>query len=87
MQSRLAFEYLLTPTGLKRDQALVIDPAGRIERIEPRGAGPCDGFLAIPGMPNAHSHAFQRALAGYGEVLSGGFIAIIGLAFWLWPLL
>ena len=23
----------------------------------------------------------------YGEVLSGGFIALVGLAFWLWPLL
>ena len=26
-------------------------------------------------------------LETYGEVLSGGFIALIGLAFWLWPLL
>ncbi len=26
-------------------------------------------------------------LEKYGEVLSGGFIALIGLAFWLWPLL
>ncbi|HEY3860205.1 MAG TPA: formimidoylglutamate deiminase [Gammaproteobacteria bacterium] len=78
MQSRLAFEYLLTPKGLMRDQALVIDPAGRIERIEPRGPGPCDGFLAIPGLPNAHSHAFQRALAGYGEVPSGQD------SFWSW---
>ncbi|HEX4300788.1 MAG TPA: formimidoylglutamate deiminase [Gammaproteobacteria bacterium] len=78
MQSRLAFEYLLTPAGLVRDQALVVDPTGRIERVEPRGAGPCDGFLAIPGMPNAHSHAFQRALAGYGEVPSGQD------SFWSW---
>ncbi len=78
MQSRLAFEYILTPKGLSRDQALVVDAAGRIERIEPRGAGPCDGFLAIPGMPNAHSHAFQRALAGYGEVPQGQD------SFWSW---
>lgn len=78
MQSRLAFEYILTPKGLVRDQALVVDADGRIERIEPRGAGPCDGFLAIPGMPNAHSHAFQRALAGYGEVPSGED------SFWSW---
>jgi len=78
MQSRLAFEYLLTPAGLVRDQALVIDSSGRIERIEPRGAGPCDGFLGLPGMPNAHSHAFQRALAGYGEVPRGQ------ESFWSW---
>ena len=80
MQSRLAFEYILTPRGMVRDQALVIGAGGRIERIEPRGAGPCDGFLAIPGMPNAHSHAFQRALAGYGEVAA----ATGGDSFWSW---
>ena len=78
MQTRLAFEYILTPKGMVRDQALVVGADGRIERIEPRGAGPCDGFLAIPGMPNAHSHAFQRALAGYGEVPSGQD------SFWSW---
>jgi formimidoylglutamate deiminase len=78
MQTRLAFEYILTPKGMVRDQALVVDAGGRIERIEPRGAGPCDGFLAIPGMPNAHSHAFQRALAGYGEVPKGRD------SFWSW---
>ena len=78
MQSRLAFEYILTPQGMVRDQALVVAADGRIERFEPRGAGPCDGFLAIPGMPNAHSHAFQRALAGYGEVPRGED------SFWSW---
>jgi hypothetical protein len=26
-------------------------------------------------------------LERYGEVLSGGFIALIGVAFWVWPLL
>ena len=78
MQTRLAFEYILTPQGMVRDQALVVGADGRIERIEPRGPGPCDGFLALPGMPNAHSHAFQRALAGYGEVPGGQD------SFWSW---
>lgn len=27
------------------------------------------------------------ALERYGEVLSGGFIALVGLAFWIWPIL
>jgi hypothetical protein len=27
------------------------------------------------------------AIERYGEVLSGGFIALVGLAFWLWPAL
>lgn len=77
MQTRLAFEYILTPDGLRHDQALVVDEAGRIERIEP-AQGRHDGFLAIPGMPNAHSHAFQRALSGYGEVPKGQD------SFWSW---
>lgn len=77
MQTRLAFEYILTPDGIQRDQALVVDADGRIQRIEP-AAGQCDGFLAIPGMPNAHSHAFQRALAGFGEVPKGAD------SFWSW---
>ena len=78
MQTRLSFEYILTPQGMLRDQALVVAADGRIERIEPRGNGGCDGFLAIPGIPNAHSHAFQRALAGYGEAPQGED------SFWSW---
>src|SRR5690348_4874237 len=77
MQTRLAFEYILTPEGLLRDQALVLDGEGRIARIEPAG-GRHDGFLALPGMPNAHSHAFQRALSGYGETPRGED------SFWSW---
>jgi formiminoglutamate deiminase len=77
MQTRLAFEYILTPQGLVRDQALVVGEDGRIQKIEPAKGG-ADGFLALPGMPNAHSHAFQRALAGYGEVPKGQD------SFWSW---
>src|SRR5690242_5759629 len=79
MQGRLAFEYILTSAGLVRDQVLVVAADGRIERIEPNPGQPCDGFLALPGMPNAHSHAFQRALAGYGEAAGGGHDS-----FWSW---
>ena len=35
--------------------------------LEDAGDPPSDGFFALPGMPNAHSHSFQRALCGYGE--------------------
>jgi formimidoylglutamate deiminase len=77
MQTRLAFEYILSPEGLLRDQALVLDGEGRIVRIEP-AAGRHDGFLALPGMPNAHSHAFQRALSGFGETPKGED------SFWSW---
>lgn len=77
MQTRLTFKYLLTPEGLRRDQTLVVDGNGVIASITP-AAGPADGFLAIPGMPNAHSHAFQRALSGFGEQRSGSD------SFWSW---
>ena len=46
------------------------DPANREDRVEDDPAGPgrgADGWLALPGMPNAHSHTFQRAMTGRGE--------------------
>jgi hypothetical protein len=35
------------------------------------------------GLQRLHLGAFER----YGEVLSGAFIALVGVAFWLWPVL
>jgi hypothetical protein len=35
------------------------------------------------GLPRVNLGAFER----YGEVLSGAFIAVVGVAFWLWPAL
>ncbi|WP_423602282.1 formimidoylglutamate deiminase [Sphingomonas sp. MS122] len=44
--------------------------SGRIETVE-RGVDPAAGderhFVALPGLPNVHSHAFQRAMAGLAE--------------------
>ncbi|HVA55761.1 MAG TPA: formimidoylglutamate deiminase [Gammaproteobacteria bacterium] len=77
MQIQLTFKYLLTPEGLLRDQTLVVGDTGLIEALQP-GKGPADGYLAIPGMPNAHSHAFQRALSGFGEARAGED------SFWSW---
>lgn len=77
MQTRLTFKYLLTPGGLRPDQTLVIGATGLIEALEP-ARGPADGFLALPGMPNAHSHAFQRAFSGFGEARTGAD------SFWSW---
>ena len=74
---RLQFRYLLTPEGWARDRAVVIDDAGRIEAIE-EASGHWDGTLAVPGVPNAHSHVFQRALAGRGEARHGED------SFWSW---
>jgi len=57
---------VLTEQGWDTDVTLVIGDDGRIARIE-RGGGAADERLAgpvIPAMPNLHSHAFQRAIAG-----------------------
>ena len=62
----------LLPGGWKDNVRLTLD-GGRIVDVE-SGAAPdgCDDTLGcvIPGLCNAHSHAFQRALAGHTEVRS-----------------
>jgi hypothetical protein len=35
------------------------------------------------GLQRVNLGAFER----YGEVLSGAFIALVGVAFWLWPVI
>ncbi|MGH8282104.1 MAG: amidohydrolase family protein, partial [Gammaproteobacteria bacterium] len=77
MHTRLSFKYLLTRDGLRADQTLVVGGNGIIEAIEAGGQGG-HGFCALPGMPNAHSHAFQRALSGFGEQARGQD------SFWSW---
>jgi formimidoylglutamate deiminase len=71
----------LTPEGWKRDVRITIAD-GTIARVEhearPEGAERVAGPL-IPGMPNLHSHAFQRALAG-----RTGDAGADGDSFWTW---
>jgi formiminoglutamate deiminase len=59
----------LTPQGWRSDARLLIE-AGEIRAIETgvppqRGDERCG--LVVPGMPNLHSHAFQRGMAGLAE--------------------
>ncbi|MBT8077397.1 MAG: formimidoylglutamate deiminase [Gammaproteobacteria bacterium] len=52
-----------------RNVRLHID-AGRIARVDVEAAPAADESvlgIVVPGLPNAHSHAFQRALAGHAE--------------------
>lgn len=79
MSRELTYEHILTPAGIEHHRRLRIDGSGRISAIEPcGGAGPFDGWLGLPGMPSAHSHAFQRGLAGHGEAARGED------SFWTW---
>ena len=66
MKTLLAPAALLAD-GWESEVVLVIGDDGRIERIERGSSGAADERLAgpvIPAMPNLHSHAFQRAIAG-----------------------
>ena len=77
----LWFESALLPDGWAAGVRLgVVD--GRIERIETDTTpGPGDERHAIgtPGIPNVHSHAFQRGLAGLTERRGP-----TGDSFWTW---
>lgn len=66
--TRLWSPYALLPDGWARDVAVNIDHTGRITSVTPGAArnGQQVGTL-LPAPSNAHSHAFQRAMAGLTE--------------------
>lgn len=78
----LFFDTVFLPSGWAEDVRVSVDGAGWITRVEtdvlPRGAHHVPG-VALPGVPNAHSHAFQRAMVGLTERGSPS-----GDSFWSW---
>ena len=62
-------EQALTATGWARDVRVTVDPSGDIASVEPGASKAADHIVAIllPAPANAHSHAFQRAMAGLTE--------------------
>jgi formimidoylglutamate deiminase len=71
----LRFERALLPCGIVSRVLIEVDGDGRIARVATggdAGDGPFVPGLALPGMPNLHSHAFQRAMAGSAEVRAAG---------------
>jgi formiminoglutamate deiminase len=77
----LWFQSLLLPSGWAEQVQIDID-SGRIHSIE-SGVSPQPGAerhaIGVPGLPNVHSHALQRAIAGRTEVR-----AATGDNFWSW---
>jgi len=75
------FDQALLPEGWTSDVALRIEQ-GRIARVDV-GIAPNPvaerHAIALPGLPNLHSHAFQRGMAGLAEVNLGG-----DDSFWRW---
>lgn len=65
---KLLFAHALLPEGWRREVLVSLDAAGRIAAVEPDAAGgERQEAIAIPGLPNLHSHAFQRGMAGLAE--------------------
>ncbi len=73
----------LLPTGWARNVLLQWDGAGRLTQVAAGSAAPAGTLVAagplIPGTPNLHSHAFQRAFAGLTE-----YRAEAQDSFWSW---
>lgn len=80
MTSLHAAEALL-PSGWERNVRIAISD-DRIDAVLP-GVGPEPGderhAILLPAMPNLHSHAFQRAMAGFAERRGPG-----ADSFWSW---
>ncbi|MDH3645166.1 MAG: formimidoylglutamate deiminase [Gammaproteobacteria bacterium] len=73
----LRFQNVLTPQGMGAAE-LQVDDKGLITAVEAVSEGPWDGWLALPGIVNAHSHSFQRVMCGYAEASVGE------KSFWGW---
>lgn len=78
----IAAHSVLTASGWQNDVTLELDTTnGTVKSIKP-GITPSIPVydLLLPGMPNVHSHAFQRAMAGLTERASGAERD----SFWTW---
>jgi len=68
------------PSGFADDVRIDSDSTGTLKTVRERGGdAPRLGRFVLPGMPNLHSHAFQRAMAGLAERQSNP-----DDSFWTW---
>lgn len=80
MQSRkLQFASALTPEGWQDNVAVTVDAGGMITGVAAGGGSPTVSGIAIPAMPNVHSHAHQRFMLGLAERAGPG-----ADSFWTW---
>ncbi|HLN94204.1 MAG TPA: formimidoylglutamate deiminase [Flavobacterium sp.] len=75
------FKGLLTENGWLDDACVQLDEKGIIQSITTGGDGDSVAGYALPGFQNAHSHAFQYAMAGLAELHEGDGIPD---DFWSW---
>ncbi len=77
---RLHVERLLVGDRWEREVRVEVDARGRVASLSPGAARERAAIVSgwtVPGVPNVHSHAFQRALAGLTEGREPG-------TFWAW---
>lgn len=81
MASKLHLETALMPDGWRRDVVIGIEH-GVIASVEKPGDKAAERVsgIVLPGLPNLHSHAFQRAMAGLTERRRSSDID----SFWTW---
>ncbi|WP_422004126.1 formimidoylglutamate deiminase [Roseivirga pacifica] len=82
MAKAYQFKGILTNNGWLQNAVVKVSAAGNIESIEANSTASekVNGY-AIPGFQNAHSHAFQYAMAGLAELHQGTGIPD---DFWSW---
>jgi formimidoylglutamate deiminase len=77
---KLHFAEALLPSGWHSDVAVEIDAAGMITNVSTGQSGrETVSGIALPAMPNIHSHAHQRLMAGLAERAGPGCDS-----FWTW---
>ncbi len=81
MTQTLYFSKLLTQDGWISNAEVTLDERGNVAFIKPDVSGQTSLGIAIPGFQNAHSHAFQYAMAGLAEYQGSGETAD---DFWSW---
>ena len=86
--STLFADHALLPDGWARDVLLGWDDDGALTSVTADATAPPDAAHAngplLPGMPNLHSHAFQRAFAGLSEYRSSSGTSGSADSFWTW---
>jgi len=77
---KLRFSSALTADGWKSDVMISIDPEGMIESVSGNSKeGNLIKGIAVPAVPNVHSHAHQRLMLGLAEKAGPGTDS-----FWTW---
>lgn len=81
--TRFFAEHALLPSGWAHNVLLQWDTTGRLCAVAPNSERPlgveCAVGPLLPGMPNLHSHSFQRAFGGLTEYRGGEHDS-----FWSW---